>query len=584
MRIFRHITLALLVGVLCFGVLSSTAQAAFDKNRIIDDGIFDSVNTMSAASIDAFLNARNSCISSNSGFRAIDPIGFSPSTGYQYGGNVTAGTVIAHSAQAYDLNPQVLLVTLQKEQSLVTTTPGDANCSTRTISKAMGYACTDSYTPNSYTGLNLYSRNSTTYTAVDVTCVESPQKAGFSQQMIRAAWLLKFTQQRSLGNIGWAIIRGSWDNSDDPQSCYSGPVTQGWRQVCPSGPTTFYDGYTTIDGQSVHPETGATVALYRYTPHFHGNQNFVTIWTSWFGGTIVNFDALAMPRWMQIKNANVYKKNLSTNQDTEGPFAQGTQLLMTTKITLNGVTYLRTAHDSSGKMYQGILMTDLEEIPYSNMATARWMKLTVNGYKQLPRQGRSIDSLLAKGTSLYFNMKTEVNGTTYLRTSHDSSVNADKGVPMDFLTEAVYEPLVIPRWMETTKAVYKTTPGWDSPSGPQIPAGTQIQFDMKITLGNVTYMRATSDTTGSVNLAIKLNDLADNTYESMRIPRVMKLNKNSTKYDTRNLGSIGVSLTTGQQIKFKSKIFVKDQWYLRSEADTNANVPYGIPLADLSDV
>ncbi|HET8669081.1 MAG TPA: hypothetical protein VFM05_00195, partial [Candidatus Saccharimonadales bacterium] len=184
------------------------ASAAFNANRIIDDGIFNNVNSMSAAQIDAFLNARGSCLSPNSGFSAVDPVGYSPQTGYQYGGNVSAGTVIAHAAQAYELNPQVLLTTLQKEQSLLTST----SCSTNTIAKAMGYACPDSGGSYSYSGVNLYTRNGTTYTSVSGICVNSAAKVGFSQQVIRAAWLLKFAQQRSVGNIDWAIIKGSWDN------------------------------------------------------------------------------------------------------------------------------------------------------------------------------------------------------------------------------------------------------------------------------------------------------------------------------------------------------------------------------------
>jgi hypothetical protein len=279
----KAFTLGVFAAVAMVFIQSGTASAAFNANRLIDDGIFNNVGSMSAAQIDAFLNARNSCISTNSGFSAVDPIGYSPSGGYQYGGNVSAGTVIAHAAQAYDLNPQVLLVTLQKEQSLVTST----SCSTNTIAKAMGYACPDGGSSYSYSGLNLYTRNGTTYTSASGICVNSAAKAGFTQQVIRAAWLLKFGQQRSLGNIGWAIVRGNWDNSDDLQSCYSGPVTEGYRQVCPSGPTTYYDGLRTIDGTTVHMDTGATAALYWYTPHFHGNQNFVSLFESWFGSPVI---------------------------------------------------------------------------------------------------------------------------------------------------------------------------------------------------------------------------------------------------------------------------------------------------------
>ncbi|HLB66713.1 MAG TPA: hypothetical protein VJJ78_03930 [Candidatus Saccharimonadales bacterium] len=277
----------LLLSAISFALIFSqilkppTALAAFTANNLIEDAIFDDYNSMSAEQIDAFLNARNSCISPSSGFSAPDPIGYSPSTGFQYGGNVSAGTVIAHSSQAYGLNPQVIIVTLQKEQSLITST----SCSTNTISKAAGYGCPDGGGSYSYSGLNLYTRGGTTYTDVSGICVNTASKTGFTQQVIRATWLLKFSQERSLGNINWAVIQGNWDNSDDLAACYYGYMTQGTYKRCPNGTADYYDGWVTIDGSATHMDSGATASLYRYTPHFPGNQNFVSIFESWFGPT-----------------------------------------------------------------------------------------------------------------------------------------------------------------------------------------------------------------------------------------------------------------------------------------------------------
>ena len=50
-------------------------------------------------------------------------------------------------------------------------------------------------------------------------------------------------------------------------------------------PATYYDGTATIDGTAVTMTNGATAALYTYTPHFSGNQNFQTIFNQWFGST-----------------------------------------------------------------------------------------------------------------------------------------------------------------------------------------------------------------------------------------------------------------------------------------------------------
>ncbi len=272
-------TFSLLLALL----LPQTASAAFNKNLIISDSVFDKKGSMSAAGIDAFLNSfPSSCISTNNGFQAKNPSGYSPSTGYQYGNYVSAGTVIYSAAQAYDINPQVILTTLQKEQSLVS---GTAGCSKLRYTGAMGYGCPDGGSSYNYSNVSLYKKNGTVVSSVSGTCVNSVTKAGFAQQVIRGAWLLKFGQQRSKGRVTWAIIRGNWDNSDDLESCYSGPMTRGTWQRCPSGSAVYYDGYKTIDSSSAFMGSGATAAMYWYTPHYHGNQVFVSTFESWFGPT-----------------------------------------------------------------------------------------------------------------------------------------------------------------------------------------------------------------------------------------------------------------------------------------------------------
>jgi len=291
LKLRKLILVVLPVISVVFAASSGIASAAtFNQNRIIDDYVFDNASSMSVSQINSFLNSfPNSCISPNNGFQAPDPTGYSPSGGFTYGGNVTAGQVISDAAKTYGLNPQTILTTLEKEQSLVA---GGAGCSVLRYTGAMGYGCPDGGTTYSYSGVNLYTLGGSTVTSVSGTCVNTAAKAGFSQQVIHAAWLLKFGEQRSEGNMGWNIqLTNSpqsgdhWDNSDDPQSCYGGPMTQGTWQVCPSGATTYYDGYKTIDGTSVHMDTGATAALYWYTPHFSGNQNFFSIFTNWFGTT-----------------------------------------------------------------------------------------------------------------------------------------------------------------------------------------------------------------------------------------------------------------------------------------------------------
>jgi len=259
----------ILVSALVFVVLPLTTKAAFNKNNIMSDAVFSNKGTMSASQINSWLNNNfpSSCISTSSGFHGRDPNGYSPSTGFTYGNFVSAGRVIAHASKAYGLNPQVLLATLQKESSVVS---GTASYGCKYLNTAMGYGCPD-----------------------NGSCPTNPATmSGFSKQVIHAAWLLRFGQQRSLGNTGWNVqynnyprIGDHWNNSDDPPTTYGGPMTKGNRARVHGGTVSYYDGYTTIDGTSTRMGSGATAALYWYTPHFSGNQHFYTIFNNWFGTT-----------------------------------------------------------------------------------------------------------------------------------------------------------------------------------------------------------------------------------------------------------------------------------------------------------
>lgn len=287
----------LLIALSVFVMRPSSAYAAADYNHLIDDSVFDNTGKMSASSINSWLNSNfpNSCISTNHGFSAPDPTGYSPSAGFTYGGPVSAGQVIYDAAAAYGLNPQVLLATLQKEESLV---DGGAGCSALRFSASVGYGCPDGGTTYNYSHLNpaMYYINGSPVNSINGTCVKSAADVGFAQQLIHASWLLKFGEQRSEGNTGWDVQNDNfpesgdhWDNSDDPQACYGGPMTQGYRKRCSSDSSAVYfDGYTTIDGSSVHMDTGATAALYWYTPHQHGNQVFFDTFSGWFGNPTID--------------------------------------------------------------------------------------------------------------------------------------------------------------------------------------------------------------------------------------------------------------------------------------------------------
>jgi hypothetical protein len=286
----RKSLLLLLVLTLSTFVVMPAQQAsaiAVNYNNVISDNVFDNTTSMNAAQIDAFLNTfPSSCISSSKGFVATDPTGYSPSGGFRFGGNVSAGTAIYHAAQGFEVNPQVLIATLQKEQSLVS---GTAGCYPNTPDKTAAYQCDLYGTGKIYncTGACPYGGGCVPI-AVGYGCPGkcNADQEGFSQQIVRAAWRFSLDRHRAEGQSSWYVNKPNWDSSDDASSCYSGPMTQGTYRVCPNGAASYYDGYyTTKDPASVHIDNGATAALYHYTPFQHGQSLFFTNFTNWFGST-----------------------------------------------------------------------------------------------------------------------------------------------------------------------------------------------------------------------------------------------------------------------------------------------------------
>lgn len=139
-----------------------------------------------------------------------------------------AADIIWRAAQMHGVSPKFLLVLLQKEQSLIE----DEEPTQKQLDWAAGYAVCDDC-------------------SMDDPAIQ--RWKGFGKQVNSAS--LQFSE----GYLADIAATGT---------------TQGKY-----GP----DVAVTIDSTTVTPENAATAALYAYTPHLHGNANFVAIWDRWFG-------------------------------------------------------------------------------------------------------------------------------------------------------------------------------------------------------------------------------------------------------------------------------------------------------------
>ncbi len=308
MKKFLLILLSLFVGImtplLSFAPISADT---FNANHIMDDGIFENYNTMSAEQINAWLNTSfsQSCISPNKGFVTPDPQGWSASQGkYLFGGNVSAGQAIHSAAVLYHVNPQVILSTMQKEQSLVSGTTGCYGEPDPATATPMNGSC----------GSGI--RNCTLACTHSGGCINialgygcpsycDSKAEGFSMQLTLGTWLLRFGEMRASGILTGYV---GYETGDE-NLYYSGPMIPGsWKRSANSLPANFDGSYTTAAGESIQITTGSTATLYNFTPFISGNQKFFNIFYGWFGTTTLGcgLSEPMMPQVVSMYNPNTY--------------------------------------------------------------------------------------------------------------------------------------------------------------------------------------------------------------------------------------------------------------------------------------
>jgi D-alanyl-D-alanine endopeptidase (penicillin-binding protein 7) len=206
----------IILGSLLFHLAKAAAQANVDPNLIITDADLFSVGTWTRDDIQNFLQSKGSYLSK---YQTTDIDGVQK----------TAADIIYSAAQRNQVNPKYLLVTLQKEQSLIT----DDSPRQGQLDWAAGYGVCDSCSMD------------------DPKVVKFK---GFGSQVDSAAGIMVWYNQ----------------NKDT--------FLKNFRKDQP----------TTVDGKQITPGSWATAFLYTYTPHIHGNESFARIWQSWFTAAYPN--------------------------------------------------------------------------------------------------------------------------------------------------------------------------------------------------------------------------------------------------------------------------------------------------------
>ena len=233
------------------------SMAGFDPGNIIEDAVFFAKDTMDAGAIQTFLNSKvatcqpgYTCLKNYSMATVTRPADLMCRSTYTGRASESAAQIIYNVAQACGINPQVLLVTLQKEQGLITHTAPSA----QRYRAAMGQGCPD-------------------------TAACDSRYYGFFNQVYGAAWQLKRYANPPGTNqtFTWYAPGRTWNILYHP------------NRACGTTP--------------VYVQNQATANLYYYTPYqpnaaaraadystgdgcsSYGNRNFYNYFTDWFGST-----------------------------------------------------------------------------------------------------------------------------------------------------------------------------------------------------------------------------------------------------------------------------------------------------------
>lgn len=252
--------LTIAVAVFLFLAYQSRSSAAdiskFDPGNLMTDATMSNKNSMSVQQIQAFLNSKNACNNTNIHLAQQYPhLQYKIKDGRfvcmaqdSFNGQ-SAAQIIWEVSQQYSINPQVLIVLLEKEQGLVSDTwPNHIQYRT-----AAGFGCPDNLPPGS------------------PPC--EAQYFGLKNQLQHAA------------NLFRTVLNGGWSKY---------PVGNTYVQYHPNA---------ACGGAVINIKNRATSAMYRYTPYqpnraalnagygtgdgcsAYGNRNSWMLHQDWFGTT-----------------------------------------------------------------------------------------------------------------------------------------------------------------------------------------------------------------------------------------------------------------------------------------------------------
>ncbi|MBR2725706.1 hypothetical protein IKE87_00325 [Candidatus Saccharibacteria bacterium] len=221
------------------------------------------------------------------------------------------------------------------------------------------------------------------------------------------------------------------------------------------------------------------------------------------------------------------------------------------------------------------------EATYEGFITPRYMKLKEETDRVSTYTGEKFDTLEA-GRVLKYTTKIFIRGGWYYRSEVCSNGGLDVVVPAEALEEMpAYGPFVIPRNMKTTSAVNRVNP-YTGETFDSLEAGRVLKYVSKVQIDGRWYYRSENCTLAKIDAVVPAEDLKE-AYEDFINPRYMRLTEGVTRVSTYT-GENYDTLEMGRVLKYTTKIFIRGEWYYRSEVCTGGGLDVVVPARMLSEV
>jgi len=522
---------ALILPVLCVSFAlfiqgGSNVEAAdlskFNPGRIIDDAVFYNKDAMTVTQIQSFLNskvpvcetdtrpypeAKAPCLKN---YRETTKAKSADAycNGYSVV-NQSAAEIIYGVAQSCGVNPQVIIVTLQKEQGLVTDVwprdgwlawncqPGNG-CVNFQYRSAMGYGCPD-------------------------TAACDSAYYGFFNQVYNAA--RQFKRYRALPT-SYNFVAGRYNN-------------------IPWHPDTASCGYS-----SVYIENQATAGLYNYTPYrpnqaalnaypgtgdycsSYGNRNFYAFFTDWFGSAhSTMWHPMVEPRIMTMKENGFKYDPLAEGYDTSLELQRGQAIAFSSKTTLkDGTTCLRSSYDTQNNFNLCVALDALtEQVMWHPMVIPRKLVASKDAFLIDAISQEQTETILKQGTERFYTSKTSLkNGEACVRDNEQEKNGEMTCVALSDLQDVngttvpspppmldptispTWTNMVLPRELVMTVKANKINPINGVLDGLILTVGQSIKFKTKLDFSDGTAcLRSEYDTINNNNLCVKMDYLRE---------------------------------------------------------------------------